>query len=135
MERLPYIDELAIFARADRAATWRALLQVMCRDPQDPQTVPFGFVLDEATPPVRLSLTGRHPFSIYQLIFELADTPRSTEIRAVTLAAFPGIHGRLYRALVIGSGGHRIVVRRMLARIAAAAERVGAPHVDWAHTD
>lgn len=48
-------------------------------------------------------------------------------MRAVTLAAFPGIHGRVYRALVIGSGGHRIVVRRMLQRIAAAAGQVGAP--------
>jgi hypothetical protein len=127
MERLPYIDELAIFTFADRDAAWRGLLRVMCRDPEDPATVPTGFVLDEATPPTRLSLTGRHPFARYNLIFELVETPRSTEIRAVTLAAFPGIHGRLYRALVIGSGGHRIVVRRMLARIAAAAERAGVP--------
>jgi hypothetical protein len=127
MERLPYIDEHAIFTPADRDATWHGLLQVMCRDPEVPTTVPLGFVLDEAVPPSRLSLKGRHPFSVYNLIFELVETPRSTEVRAVTLAAFPGIHGRLYRALVIGSGGHRIVVRRMLARIAAAAERVGAP--------
>jgi hypothetical protein len=130
MERLPYIDEHAIFVSADRDATWRGLLEVMCRDPELP-TAPMpaviGFQLDEAIPPSRLALKGRHPFSVYKLIFELVETPRSTEVRAVTLAAFPGIHGRIYRALVIGSGGHRIVVRRMLARIAAAAERVGAP--------
>jgi hypothetical protein len=126
MERLPYIDEHAIFVPEDRDATWRAVLQVMCRDPQDPTTVPPGFVLDDATPPQRLALKGRHPFSVYKLIFELVETPRSTEVRAVTLAAFPGIHGRIYRALVIGSGAHRIVVRRMLGRIAAAAGRHGA---------
>jgi hypothetical protein len=41
-------------------------------------------------------------------------------LRALTFAAFPGVHGKAYRALVIGSGGHRIVVRRMLKRVAAA---------------
>jgi hypothetical protein len=120
MERLPYIDEHAITVPADRDATWRALLEVMCRDPELPTTVPLGFVLDEAVPPSRLSLKGRHPFSIYNLVFELKATTQGTEVRAVTLADFPGLHGRIYRALVIGSGGHRIVVRRMLRRIAAA---------------
>jgi hypothetical protein len=40
-------------------------------------------------------------------------------VTAQTWAAFPGLKGSIYRALVIGSGGHRIVVRRMLKRIAA----------------
>jgi hypothetical protein len=124
MERLPYIDEHAISVRADADATWRGLLQVICRDPQDPSTVPPGFRLDEATPPVRLALNGRHPFSVYRLVFELVpaldQSGARTELRALTWAAFPGIHGRIYRALVIGSGGHRVVVRRMLRRIAAA---------------
>ena len=34
--------------------------------------------------------------------------------------------GRLYRALVVGSGGHRIMVRRVLKSIARRAERVHA---------
>ncbi|MET0702320.1 MAG: hypothetical protein ABWY93_21920, partial [Mycobacterium sp.] len=122
MERLPYIDEHAITVPANRDATWRGLLTVMCRDPRDPATVPPGFVLDEAIPGERLVLKGRHPFSIYQLIFELAGpSADTTEVRAITLAAFPGLHGTLYRALVIGSGGHTVVVRRMLRRIASAA--------------
>ena len=54
MERLPYIDEHAITIDADRADTWSALLRVMCRDPHDATTVPFGFVLDEARAPERL---------------------------------------------------------------------------------
>ena len=37
------------------------------------------------------------------------------------LGGLPGVAGKVYRALVIGSGGHRIVVRRMLKRIAAEA--------------
>lgn len=39
----------------------------------------------------------------------------------MTFAKFPGIRGKIYRALVIGSGGHRVMVRRMLGRIASAA--------------
>ena len=56
------------------------------------------------------------------LIFELDDQgSTTTRVRATTLAEFPGIAGRIYRALVIGTGGHRVVVRRMLRRIADAA--------------
>ena len=120
MERLPYIDEHAISVPADRAETWSALLRVMCRDPNDPTTVPIGFALDEATPTERFALKGRHPFSVYKLVFELADEGRGhTHLRALTWAAFPGVACKVYRALVIGSGGHRIVVRRMLKSIAA----------------
>ncbi|MEU7142009.1 hypothetical protein ABZ942_21335 [Nocardia sp. NPDC046473] len=69
-----------------------------------------------------MALKGRHWFSKYALIFELDDEGANrTRIRAKTLANFPGPHGKIYRALVIGSGGHKIVVRRMLRQIAAAA--------------
>jgi hypothetical protein len=51
---------------------------------------------------------------------DAADPPTDgVRLRALTFAAFPGLHGKVYRALVIGSGGHRVVVRRMLKRIAA----------------
>jgi len=127
MERLPYIDEHAISVHADRAETWSALLRIMWRDPSDPSTVPAGFALDKATPPERLALKGRHPFSVYKLVFELAeDGPKRTRLRALTWADFPGIKGRVYRALVIGTGGHHVVVRLMLMRIAAAARPRGA---------
>ncbi|UVO13688.1 hypothetical protein NM962_06235 [Mycobacterium sp. SVM_VP21] len=121
MERLPYIDEHAITIDATAAETWSALLAVMCRDPADPTTVPFGFALDEASQPRRFVLKGRHPFAVYRWVFELDDLgPRRTRVRSQTWAAFPGLHGKVYRALVIGSGGHRVVVRLMLRRIAAA---------------
>jgi hypothetical protein len=124
MERLPYIDEHAISVDAAAAETWSALLRVMCRDPADPATVPFGFKLEEATRPQRLSLKGRHLFARYRLAFELAPDHGYTRVRALTWAAFPGLHGKAYRALVIGSGAHRVVVRRMLGRIAAQARRL-----------
>ena len=121
MERLPYIDEHAITVAASREDTWAALLRVMCRDPHDPPTVPAGFALDEAQPPARFALKGRHPFALYRWVFELdAEAPQRTRVRAATWADFPGLHGSAYRALVIGTGGHRVAVRWMLKRIAAA---------------
>ncbi len=122
MKRLPYIDEHAITVNASRDDTWSALLNVLCRDSRDPTTVPIGFVLHEARPPVRFALKGRHPFAIYRLVFELAqDRAQRTHVRALTWADFPGVHGKAYRALVIGTGAHRVVVRGMLKRIAAKA--------------
>lgn len=122
MERLPYIDEHAITLDANRAETWSALLRVMCRDPHDPFTVPIGFVLDEARQPERFALRGRHLFAVYRWVFELdAESAGRTRLRAITWAAFPGVHGKAYRALVIGTGAHRVVTRRTLKRIAAAA--------------
>ena len=115
MERLPYIDEHAISVHASPAETWSALREKMWR---------VGFRLEEATPPRRLALKGRHPFARYRLVFELDPERNGLEgvrVRALTFAAFPGPHGRAYRALVIGTGAHRIVVRRMLNRIAATA--------------
>ncbi|MEZ0349314.1 DUF2867 domain-containing protein [Mycobacterium sp. pR1184] len=124
MERLPYIDEHAITIDANRAEAWSALLRVMCRDPHDPSGVPIGFVLDEAREPERFALAGRHLFAVYRWVFELeADAAGRTRLRATTWAAFPGVHGRIYRALVIGTGAHQVVTRGTLKRIAAAALR------------
>jgi hypothetical protein len=66
-----------------------------------------------------LALSGRHRFSSYELRFELVpEHPGSVVIHATTRAIFPGLHGQIYRTLVIGTGGHRIAVRRMLTSIA-----------------
>lgn len=142
MERLPYIDEHAITVDANRAETWSALLRVMCRDPHDPSTVPIGFVLDEARPPARFALKGRHPFAVYRWVFELDETGNDshTRLRALTWADFPGIHGKVYRALVIGSGGHRVAVRWTLNRVRntaqkALSERVGAGGAEADYAD
>jgi hypothetical protein len=123
MEQLPYIDEHAISVCADRTRTWRALLSVVCRDPGDISTVPIGFVLDSVTTDKRLALKGRHLFAIYRLVFELDEKegPPRTLLRAMTWSRFPGIAGRAYRALVISSGAHRLLVQWMLRRIAAVA--------------
>jgi hypothetical protein len=131
MERLPYIDEHAITVGASREDTWSALLRVMCRDPHDPSTVPTGFVLDEARPPERFALKGRHPFAVYRWAFELdEEESRRTRLRALTWARFPGVHGKIYRALVIGTGVHRVAVRWTLKRVAAEAITEPADYAD-----
>jgi hypothetical protein len=126
MEQWPYIDEHVMTVQADRAAAWSALVRMWCQDPHDPSTVgsPF-FWLHEAAPRRRRALDGEHPFSVYMLVFELADEgPQRTRLAARTWGRFPGISGWTYRALVIGTGVHRVAVRRMLRRIAAQATRL-----------
>jgi hypothetical protein len=75
-----------------------------------------GFRVVEAESGRRLALRGRHRFSNYALTFVL-DGDR---LRAQTHATFPGVLGWLYRAAVIGSGGHRLVTRRLLRQVARA---------------
>ena len=108
---LPYVDEHAATADAPPARLWAELERSAPR---------IGFTVTESEPAERLVLEGRHPFSRYALVFlvEAADGGGS-RLRAQTWAAFPGPHGRVYRALVIGTGMHRLVVARMVRRIAA----------------
>ena len=79
-------------------------------EPQRRRTV------DEA-PDEQLRLAGRHRFSRYQLVFGLSDDADGTLLSARTYADFPGLHGRVYRALVIGSGAHVLAVRHMLRSV------------------
>ena len=84
-----------------------------------------GFVVAEARAPHRLVLEGRHRFASYRLSFAI-DPLSSTraQLSARTDALFPGVKGAFYRALVIGTGGHEVVARRMLAAVARRAERL-----------
>jgi hypothetical protein len=91
-------------------------------------TIP-GFEVAEVDQQAVLSLRGRHRFSRYELRFELVERePGHVEIHAKTFAEFPGPHGQIYRTLVIGTGGHRIAVRRILSAIARHAERDARSH-------
>ena len=128
MEQLSYIDQHAISVDASVADTWSALLRVLCRDPADPATVRVG-KLDEAIPQQRLTVNGRHLcFAVYRLVFELDPKADSggVRLRALTWAAFPGVRGKVFRALAIEAGAHRFVVRRMLKHIAEQAHLRGA---------
>jgi len=77
----------------------------------------------DAVPERRVSLVGRHRFSRYALVFTLAEQPTGTTLAALTYAEFPGLRGTVYRGLVIGSGAHRVLVRRLLRDVRRGAER------------
>ncbi|HEX6335453.1 MAG TPA: nuclear transport factor 2 family protein [Jiangellaceae bacterium] len=140
---LPYIDDHDVLIAASPAAVWRHLIiavgwsgravsavapllgAVPRRASGDPlaegSTVP-GFRVREAVPGDRLVLAGHHRFSEYALVYTLAEEPGGTRLRARTHARFPGLRGELYRTVVIRSGGHRVLVRRILRGVRRAAE-------------
>jgi hypothetical protein len=140
MERLPFVDEYAAKVPSSPERTWDALVRVLRSDLSGGgrlarvlgafpsarsgdwsgdltgATLP-GFAVVEAQRPARLELRGHHRFSSYALVFLIDDG----RVRAQTYAAFPGLRGRAYRALVIGTRAHRVLVRRLLRRIAGTA--------------
>jgi hypothetical protein len=138
MEQLPFIDEHRQRVETPADVVWAALLKVLRRelggaapiarilgcDPLEgtaefagrPGDALPGFRVLEAEPGRRLALRGHHRFSSYVWTFILD----GGELRAQTHAVFPGVLGRLYRAAVIGSGGHRLVTRRLLRQVARA---------------
>ena len=143
---LPYLDEHEVAAAASPEEVWAALPGAL-RDAFDrsrahrlarilgceeqgrgefhgaPAETLAGFHVTSAEPPHEIALEGRHRFSRYRLAFEIDPSESGSKIRAVTHAEFPGVRGALYRAMVVGSGGHRIVTTRILRSIARRAER------------
>jgi len=145
MEPLPFIDEYARPVDAPAEVVWGALLDVLRRSLRSRERVAWllgcepregtaafsgrpgeavpGFRVVEAEASRRLLLRGRHRFADYSLTFVLD----GGSLRAATHGAFPGALGKLYRAAVIGSGGHRLVAKTMLRQVARVAERRGRP--------
>jgi hypothetical protein len=144
---LPFIDEHAVEVAAPQERAWEALRQTLSSsfeapfalfaarllgttenrphgDPMEPGSTITGFRVGRADPAVELVLEGEHRFSRYALIFHLEALPGDrSRIRAESRAAFPGLHGRGYRALVIGTGGHVVAVKRLLRAVRARAEQ------------
>lgn len=156
MERPPYIDDHARAIGASPDEVWNALVRFVGGWASVPGVIANawgleharrrgdwrgqvavgdeapGFAVAVAEPPRQLVLRGRHRFSAYELRFDLEPLePGRTLLRATTFAAFPGITGRLYRMLVIGSRGHVLAVWRLLASVAHRAESAQQrrPHV------
>lgn len=139
-----YVDEIDAHVAASPEAVWRALGRywsgvgraaesyalLVRADPSRRDGAPLlegssvpGFRVDQAVAHERLRLAGRHLFSAYTLTFSLVESGGGTTLIAHTDAKFPGVHGRLYKAAVIDSGGHHVAVRRMLRAIGRMAER------------
>ena len=146
IEQLPYVDEHAIGVNATERETWEALLETLPRildtgasrriasllgvehreatgeRGKIGSTLP-GFVCSRAVEPSVLALLGAHRFSRYALVFRVERTGAGARLRAETRAEFPGARGRVYRALVIGTRGHVLGVRRILGAVKRRAER------------
>ena len=85
-----------------------------------------GFRVAEVGEPERLVLEGRHRFATYRLSFLIEPLgEKRSRVRARTDALFHGWHGAIYRTLVIGSGAHEILAKRMLKGIASRADPSG----------
>jgi hypothetical protein len=145
---LPWVDEHAAEIGATPAVVWPALLRTVERmtaggaapryaqavgcadtDAGGPRplevgsTVP-GFHVAALTPERLLVLRGSHHFSDYALSFRLEPLGGvRTRLVAETRADFPGLKGRAYRALVIGTRMHVLVTRRVLRGVARRVER------------
>jgi hypothetical protein len=135
---LPFVDGHSVIVSAPAAAVWRSLAWWFARPRRlagayahlvaaDPRratgrlfaqgaSVP-GFEVAEAEPERLVRLTGRHLFSRYALVITVTPSPDGTLLSAQTYAVFPGRHGWVYRGVVIGSGGHRLLVGRMLRTV------------------
>lgn len=127
MADLPFIDTHSQAAEVTPDALWASLESFAARIgfrgsllPRIWGTVPArGFEITESVPGHSLTLSGRHRFSHYQLIFALDAGPggRPTVLHATTCAAFPGLHGRIYRLCVIKTGLHVLATRQVLRTI------------------
>lgn len=147
LEALPNIDEHGVLVLAPVEVVWEALLGIAHRSfggrmaarfaralgcaqteaagPIDRigSTIP-GFIVARVIAPAVLALEGQHRFSRYGLIFSVEPTKdEQTLLRAETRAEFPGLKGRAYRALVIGSGIHVAIVNRLLRGVRRRAEK------------
>jgi hypothetical protein len=140
----PFVDEHAIEISAPPEAVWGALLGEVYSSPPGAEAFAaalgcrerrrsgergaagsnvIGFRVTGAAPGTELALEGEHRFSSYALTFAIDETAAGrVRLRALTHAAFPGRAGGAYRRLVIGSGAHRVLLRRLLSRVRDAAE-------------
>jgi hypothetical protein len=145
--QLPWVDEHGEEVDAPASIVWPALLRTVermtaggaapryaravgCADtaaggprPLEVGSTFPGFHVAELAPERLLVLAGSHHFSNYALIFQLEPLGgRRTRIVAETRADFPGLKGRVYRALVIGTRMHVLVTRRVLRGVARRVE-------------
>ena len=133
MSTLPFVDEHRVRVRAPVARAWEAVTRLARRLAERPAPRAFaalwqlepasGFAVATSAAPERIALVGQHRFARYELAFELRPADDGVDVCARTSAEFPRGAGRLYRALVIGSGGHGVAVRAMLRKIRRVAER------------
>jgi hypothetical protein len=144
-DELPYIDAHTIEVQATAESVWDEIVQHTLRRfgagmgplgpyatrlggcpyveaPPPGRDVPetiVGFRVARAEQPSLIKLAGEHRFARYSLTLRMepVGSGHATRLTAETRASFPGARGRVYNRFVIGTGGHVIVVMRMLRSI------------------
>lgn len=129
---LPFLDEHQRFVLASPSRTWGALDDYVGRLTGSSHgllflllgTVPrSGFEIVRTDPPREVVLSGRHRFATYRLVFRVDPEGEHARLRALSYAAFPGLHGWAYRTALMVSTGHRRATRNMLRAVVRRAER------------
>jgi hypothetical protein len=130
---LPFVDEHSVEIPAEPDAVWDALWAVLGRTfggtrgsrlfaravgVRDIEPI-VGFRIAEEERGRILVLEGEHRFARYRLTFRF----ENGRLSAATHSAFPGPHGRVYRALILPTGFHARVVNRILSAIRRGASR------------
>ena len=124
---IPLLDEHSAMLHRSRSTVWPVVRQYARSLAQSDVVVlgrilgtepRSGFEVEEEVEGERLALCGRHRFARYRLVFELTAQPNdATKLSVQSYAAFRGVLGQLYRALLMGTGGHVLAVRHMLRTI------------------
>lgn len=146
LEELPPIDEHYIDLEAPAEAAYAALFPTLesalgskfahsyCErvgaleteahgDLHHPGGTLPGFTVIRAVAPVMLALAGEHRYAQYAVVFRIDLLPgQRSRVRLETRALFAPGKGKLYRAAVVGTRGHTIIVNRMLRSIKRRAE-------------
>jgi hypothetical protein len=130
---LPFVDEHSVEIHAAPDAVWDALWTVLGRSfggtrgsrlfgravgVRDTEPI-VGFHVAEEERGRRLVLEGEHRFARYRWTFRFEDG----RLSAATHAAFPGPHGKVYRTLILPTGFHARVVKRVLDAVRRGASR------------
>lgn len=144
---LPFVDAYSTDVRAPARVVWNALLDTM-PGPRTPLPLRIwaalwksdpgesnglachvigaervGFSVCEVVPLATYALAGQHRFARYQLVFRLHQLDAADcRLTAETFAAFPGMPGHVYQALLIDTRSHALVVRLLLRRVRRRAE-------------
>jgi hypothetical protein len=138
VDSLPPVDEHSVEIAAGPERTWEAVVAILPRmfdtrlarrgarllgctnreahgEPSVIGSTLPGFVVSRSVRPSTLALLGEHRFSRYALVFRIDELGSGrSRLSAETRAEFPGVSGRAYRVLVIGTHGHVRAARRIL---------------------
>ena len=113
-DELPFVDAHEIDLPCTSTEAWQGLTKKIR---SSGMLGVRGFPDREEVAPKRIRLAGKHVFSTYQLAFDLDERNGTTHVVATTHAKFRRGLGRVYRALVIGSGMHARVMKRFLRQL------------------